>query len=230
MKNSFAQLTNLIPSSVRQTVIMLGCAIVLTMAVSMLPNSAFAQSCVPASTAAGSLDTCFGNSGKVITSINNGAGSSWSEDVTIQSDGKLVVAGRGDNSSGSGRDFYVLRYNSDGVLDVTFGSGGIARIAFTKSTSDSEYATALAIQPDGKVIVVGYAPIKGNTSGLAVARLNANGSPDTSFGSGGKVLFVFQNNVSAVAAGVTIQSNGYIVVAGRSNANFAAPTTSRFKQ
>jgi uncharacterized delta-60 repeat protein len=63
--------------------------------------------------------------------------------------------------------------------------------------------------------------MKGNTYGFAVARLNPNGSLDTSFGNGGKVLFSFQNNVVASAEGVTIQADGYIVVAGRSNADFA---------
>jgi uncharacterized delta-60 repeat protein len=130
--------------------------------------------------------------------------------MVIQADGKIVIAATG---------FYVLRYNSDGLLDSTFGSGGIARISFNKQF-DGKLET-LALQPDGKIIVVGWAPLKGNTVGFAIARLNSNGSLDSSFGTVGKVLFGFQNNVSAVARGLTIQANGYVVVAGESDEGFA---------
>jgi uncharacterized delta-60 repeat protein len=217
MKNSFARMTGLTASTVRQTIIVLTYTIVLTMAVSMWPNSAFAQSCTPASTAPGSLDTCFGSSGKVTTSLNN-TSSKFATDVVIQPDGKLVVAAYENPPSGSKQDFLVLRYGTAGLLDPTFGNGGVARISFT--TSGSELPNALAIQSDGKIIVAGYAPLK-SYSAFAVARLNPNGSLDTLFGTGGKVLFSFQNNVTASVQGVTIQSNGYIVVAGRSNAEFA---------
>ena len=198
------------------------CSMVFASAFFNAGGSAMAQTCVPASLAPGSLDTCFGSNGKVTTSLNNGTGSSWASDIAIQTDGKIVIAATSNSSSTNtaGRDFYVLRYNSDGLIDSSFGSGGVARIAFTKN-SDDENPQALAIQSDGKIIVAGYAPIKGNTYGFAVARLTSNGSLDTSFGSGGKVFFNFQNNVSALARGVTIQANGYIVVAGESKTSFA---------
>jgi uncharacterized delta-60 repeat protein len=148
----------------------------------------------------------------------NGTSSSWANAVAVQTDGKVVVAVYESSSSGSKQDFVVLRYDSAGLLDQTFGNGGVARISFAKS--GAERAGALAIQSDGKIIVVGYAPVK-SYSAFAVARLNSNGSLDSSFGNGGTVLFAFQNNVTASAEAVTIQANGYIVVAGRSNAEFA---------
>jgi uncharacterized delta-60 repeat protein len=193
-------------------------SIVFTVAVSTVSGVAFAQSCTPASTASGSLDTCLGFSGKVTTTLN-GTTISEANDVAIQADGKIVVAVGVFTSKGQGEEFYVLRYDSAGLLDPSFGSGGITRISFTKS-SGAERPSALAIQSDGKIIVVGYAPLK-SYSAFAVARLNANGSLDTLFGNGGKVLFNFQNNLIASAEGVTIQADGYIVVAGRSNAEFA---------
>ena len=193
--------------------VVFACLLVFTSALFSSGGSAMAQGCVPASLAAGSLDTCFGGSGKVTTSLNNGTGSTSANDVAIQADGKIVIAA-------ASRDFYVLRYNADGLIDSTFGSGGVARIAFTKN-SDDENPQAIAIQSDGKIIVAGYAPIRGNIYAFAIARLNSNGSLDTSFGSSGKVLFNFQNNVSALARGVTIQTNGYIVVAGESKTSFA---------
>lgn len=210
MKKSFARMTDLIPSTVRQTVVVLTYAIVLATAVSMLSNSASAQSCTPVSTAPGSLDTCFGSGGKVTSSLGGTTGS-WAVDVALQTDGRIVVLTNG---------FQVLRYRADGLIDSTFGAGGVATISFIKSGGQTG-AYALAIQPDDKIIVAGYATFSGNAVGFAVGRFNSNGSIDTSFGSAGKVLFNFQKNVSAVARGVTIQSNSYIVVAGDSDTVFA---------
>jgi uncharacterized delta-60 repeat protein len=186
------------------------CSIAIALAVCSFAGSVMAQACVPASLASGSLDTCFGSGGKVTTALS-GSTTSSAQDVAIQTDGKVVVLANG---------FQVLRYNSNGLLDSSFGSGGLATLSFIKSSGDTG-AYALAIQSDGKIIVAGYATIKGSTVGFAVARLNSNGSLDNSFGSGGKVLFNFQSNISALARGVTIQSNGYIVVAGDSEGAFA---------
>ncbi len=191
-------------------------AFVLLFSLLLIPSTTHAQTdCIPAATASGRLDTCFGVGGKVTTNLNN-TSSKFANDVVIQPDGKLVVAAY--ENPGSKQDFLVLRYDTAGLLDPTFGNGGVARISFTNS--GSELASALAIQSDGKIIVAGYAPLK-SYSAFAVARLNPNGSLDTLFGTGGKILFSFQNNVTASVQGVTIQSNGYIVVAGRSNAEFA---------
>ncbi len=188
-------------------------SIVLMLVISIWSGVAFAQSCAPASTTPGNLDTCFGSGGKVITDITNGTANTTATAVAIQTDGKIVVA------STWSHVFYVLRYDSAGLLDPTFGNGGMVRIPFNK-TSDGA-AEALAIQSDGKIIVAGYSTLKGNTVGFAIARLAPNGSLDTSFGIGGKVLFGFQNNVSAVARAITIQANGYVVVSGDSNEAFA---------
>ncbi len=193
-------------------------SLILLLSSLLIPSIAHAQTdCIPASTASGSLDTCFGAGGKVTTNLNN-TSSKFANDVMIQPDGKLVVAVYENPPSGNKQDFLVLRYDTAGLLDPTFGSGGVARISFTNS--GSELPSALAIQSDGKIIVAGYAPLK-SYSAFAVARLNPNGSLDTLFGNSGKVLFSFQNNVTASVQSVTIQANGYIVVAGRSNAEFA---------
>lgn len=124
---------------------------------------------------------------------------------------------------GTGANFYVLRYNSNGSIDTIFSSGGVARISMSPDP-DNEDPQDLAIQPDGKIIVAGWASIKSGKNGVqsfAVTRLNPDGSPDPSFGSNGRVLFNFANNQAAVAKGVAIQPNGAIVVAGRSSGDFA---------
>lgn len=215
------------PQSVRPTThylaIVFACSALFVLFSSLpVPSTRAQSSCIPASTASGSLDTCFGVGGKVTSNLNN-TSSKFATDVVIQPDGKLVVAVYENPLSGAKQDFLVLRYDAAGLLDPTFGNGGVARISFTNS--GSELASALAIQSDGKIIVAGYAPLK-SYSAFAVARLNPNGSLDTLFGNGGKVLFSFQNNVTASVQGITVQSNGYIVVAGRSNAEFAL---ARFK-
>ena len=111
-------------------------------------------------------------------------------------------------------DSYVLRYDTNGALDSTFGTGGVVNTSFT-SAADSESASAVAVQTDGKIIVVGLAPLTvGGQLGFTVARLNSNGTFDPSFGVGGKVQFNFASNVTAIARDVVIQSNGAIVIAG----------------
>ena len=70
--------------------------------------------------AAGDLDPTFGNAGRVVTSFPGGLDTA--NDIAVQSDGKIVVAGS------SGSDFAVVRYNTNGTLDVTFGVGGRVRV------------------------------------------------------------------------------------------------------
>jgi uncharacterized delta-60 repeat protein len=122
----------------------------------------------------GTLDSTFGGTGEVM----NVKGTAWG--VAVQADGKVVVAG----SSTQGA-FDVLRYNPDGSLDTSFGSKGQAVTSF----SGTSYAFNLAVQADGKIVVADQTQAK-NTGiwDIALARLNTNGSLDSSFGPGGKVV------------------------------------------
>ena len=155
--------------------------------------------------APGDLDTTFG-AGKVLTPI--GSGEDTASSVVVQSDGKIVTAGSYFN--GSNFDFAVLRYNSDGTLDTTFGTGGKA---ITSIGSGDEKADAVIIQPDGKIIAAGYY-INGTAGDCALVRYNANGTLDTTFGSGGKVTTQTSNSTENIYA-LAIQSDGRIVAAGR---------------
>src|SRR4051812_21093990 len=101
---------------------------------------------------AGQLDTTFGSGGVVLTSfpslIKGSPGTGGDAyAVQIQSDGKIVAAGTGLG------DFALARYNTNGSLDSTFGSGGKVETAFGKNLSASAFG--LTIQPDGKIVVVG---------------------------------------------------------------------------
>ncbi|OFY86022.1 MAG: hypothetical protein A3F72_21500 [Bacteroidetes bacterium RIFCSPLOWO2_12_FULL_35_15] len=156
----------------------------------------------------GSLDNTFGIGGKVATPIGN------SDDigslVSIQSDGKIVVVGYSNNSGNL--DFALVRYNTDGSLDNTFGTGGKVLTNFGRSSAEVRSA---AIQSDGKIVVTGYCNTGGN-SDFALVRYNSNGTLDNTFGLGGKVVTSF-GNYEDVGYSVSIQSDGKIVVVGYSN-------------
>ena len=159
----------------------------------------------------GDLDTGFGAGGKVTTPIGNGGDRGYA--VAEQPDGKIVVAGSSYN--GSNRDFAVVRYNADGTLDTDFGTGG--KVTTAIGNGDDE-AYALAIQDDGKIVVAGEAG-NGANRDFAVARYNADGTVDTTFGtvSGqtrtGKLITTFGSGGDHARA-VAIDSNDNIVVAG----------------
>src|SRR5690349_19253654 len=98
--------------------------------------------------AAGDLDLGFGTSGSVITSI--GPGNDVAGDVAIQPDGKIVAVGGSSNDASS--DFVVARYDPDGSLDASFGTGGIVTTAIS---SDYDAAGAVALEPDGRIVAMG---------------------------------------------------------------------------
>src|SRR5262249_49582815 len=132
----------------------------------------------------GTLDTTFGTKGKVTTDFaGNG---DWAGGVAIQADGKIVAAGSAGDSSGPGT-IGLARYNTNGSLDASFGNGGKVMISIRPGVSTDDAAHAIAIQSDGKIVVAGFTfdPSFGRI--FAVARYNANGSLDTSFGTGGSV-------------------------------------------
>jgi uncharacterized delta-60 repeat protein len=169
--------------------------------------------------AAGSLDTSFGTGGIVVTDyLYDYSGDYYSAyneiyAIAIQQDGKIVVAGYADVSGSTGEDFIVARYNTDGSLDTTFGTGG-----FVLTDFDNKYdqAYALAIQNDGKIVVAGLTDRGGNQK-FAVARYTAAGELDNSFGTDGKVTVeISTTQFYDYAYALAIQSDGKIVVAGYS--------------
>jgi uncharacterized delta-60 repeat protein len=110
----------------------------------------------------GSLDNTFNGNGKVTTSIG---GTESGNGVAIQSDGKIIVSGASNGGWASGSDFTLLRYNTDGTLDTTFGDAGVVTTAI--SSNDDE-CFAMALQPDEKIVAVGNSNL-GN-DGFATAR------------------------------------------------------------
>ena len=141
----------------------------------------------------GKLDTTFGTGGMAAAGFIGGEGGTG---IALQPDGKILWVGSQANLNfppfGT-FSFAVARFNANGTLDTSFGSGGHASVEFFAPPMQGaqEFADAVLVQPDGKILVAGsarqgqirFAPIQG-----ALARFNANGTLDTSFGSGGKIL------------------------------------------
>jgi uncharacterized delta-60 repeat protein len=150
----------------------------------------------------GSLDQSFGIGGKVANQI---FGTDVPRDIEVMDNGKIVTVG----SNGTG-DFVTARYNSNGTLDTTFSGDGIV---FTDFTGGFETATGVAIQPDGKIIVVGTSSVNPNT--MCIVRFNENGSFDTTFDIDGKVTFTVGSGVRG--DDVKIQPDGKILIIGASN-------------
>ena len=166
----------------------------------------FAVLLVPAAQATpGALDPSFGTGGKVTTPI--GAGDDEAEAVVVQPDGKLVVAGY--SQDGSVYTIDAARYDANGSLDHSFGTGG--KVTTTIGSSDDE-AYALALQPDGKLVVAGYS-YNGSNYDLAVVRYNPDGSLDTSFNGTGKVTTGIGAGDDG-ANGLAVQPNGKVVAGG----------------
>jgi uncharacterized delta-60 repeat protein len=154
----------------------------------------------------GRLDPSFGKGGRVTTDF--GSSSDWLWAIARQPDGKIVAAG-GSTSQKDRSSFALARYDSHGRLDASFGKHGKVLVSFGRSGST---AWSIALQPDGKIVAVGSN--HGEHESWVVARFNANGALDRSFGDGGTVATALESSSEAYA--VTIDSNGKIVVLGDS--------------
>jgi uncharacterized delta-60 repeat protein len=159
----------------------------------------------------GSLDPSFGTGGKVLTDLGR---DDEINSVTVQPDGKIVVAGfSGTARNGDRGDFAIARYTARGALDPSFGTGGRVTTDFAGGSDSGE---AVALQPDGKIIVSGSATRAGSGGDFAIARYTARGALDPSFGTGGRVTTDLSGRHD-VADAVAIQPDGRIVAAGGSD-------------
>jgi uncharacterized delta-60 repeat protein len=170
----------------------------------------------------GKLDSAFGTNGRVTAQV--GPDESQADASALQSDGKIVSVGSA-TTSGYQRGFALVRYHSDGKVDSSFGVNG--RV-ITQVGASYDYATSIAIQPDGKIIVVGASYDNYYTGAFAILRYNSNGSLDGSFGQNGKIIIhpgplisyigniYFGRHADEYASAVVVQSDGKIVVTGKS--------------
>lgn len=134
--------------------------------------------------------------------------------VIVQPDGKVVMAGYSAfNAACTIMDFLVARFNPNGTPDASFGNNGVTLIDFV---GGADSATALAVAPDGKIVVAG--PIQGSRYIWGVARLTPTGQLDNSFGGGGKAYVDF-NDSNGVNA-VVVQPDKKIILGGYFSGDF----------
>jgi uncharacterized delta-60 repeat protein len=166
----------------------------------------------------GSTDKTFGSNGYVSTVTYPGH-FSYVTSMAIQTDGKIVIAGYDTPTDGSTSDFAIARYNTNGTPDTSFDIDGIARVGFVGYSND--YAKAVKIQSDGKIVVAGHSNIGAwGDNNFTLARLNTNGSLDTGFGNNGLVSTTFASISADRANDMTIQADGKIVVVGTTKNGF----------
>jgi uncharacterized delta-60 repeat protein len=165
----------------------------------------------------GVLDTSFGDLGIVQTAI--GSTDDYAHAVALQTDGKVVAAGRSHGGSSDRAAF--ARYKSDGTLDPTFDGDGKLRLNIRPDHSSA--LTSVFVYPNGAIIGVGSGGAQ-----YALARLNPDGSPDSSFGTSGIVLENIASEYS-VAYRATVQPDGKVVVVGEgSEGSIFGYTAARF--
>jgi uncharacterized delta-60 repeat protein len=151
----------------------------------------------------GTLDATFGSGGRAVAIT----GSFEVSALALRADEKIMVAGTYTTASPAYADFAVARFNSDGTPDATFGSGGSSVTDFAwASASRDNRAFALALQPNGKILLGGY-----SDSTFALARYNADGGLDESFGTAGiavaQVSAIGSSTISFPIAGSTSSSS-----------------------
>ena len=155
----------------------------------------------------GSLDTDYYNDGKLSSNLNRfDQGSTFYKSTAIQSDDKIVVGGNTWN--GNNNDFALVRYNTNGSLDSTFGKNGL------KTTDLSVYKddiNSIAIQKDGKIVAGGFTSNQLGTH-FALTRYNTDGSLDSTFSGNGiqNTNFNWNGEINSIK----LQADGKIVAAG----------------
>jgi len=172
----------------------------------------------------GTLDTTFGSNGSVGNVVGPTNFGAEIVDLAVQADGRIVAAGaaRGSSFSTLAYDFAAARLNADGSRDPTFNGGNALQVDWVGAP---DRATRVLLQPDGKIVLAGqattvYVPATGSQdSAMALVRLNADGSLDTTFGTGGRAVTSFGLLEAGQAA--ALQPDGKIVIAGRVADNLA---------
>jgi uncharacterized delta-60 repeat protein len=190
----------------------------------VIANSLFA---VARFNADGSLDPSFNGAGKVTIDFGFAGGNGQATGVALQADGKIIVSGFGNMASSGQRDddFAVARLNGDGSLDTSFNSTGEQTVRFQQTLPSFDHASAVAVQPDGRILVAGSAS-DGINNSFAVARFLDNGTPDPAFGTGGKQRINVPNPTGSEQDSplnsMALQGDGKIVLAGSADQQGAA--------
>src|SRR5829696_8020880 len=167
------------------------------------------------------LDSSFGNAGMAVGLTDN-ANYATSNNIVVQPDGKIVQLTNGYN--GNNNYLIILRYSSNGSLDMSFGLGGQVTTSIAQANL---IGRTVALQPDGKIVVAGTLNY---SQSLLLTRYNTNGTVDNSFGSDGKTIVPGGSYYYYNTNGLRIQPDGKIIVIGLKNdgQNFPVINVVRF--
>lgn len=160
----------------------------------------------------GSLDNTFGDEGIVSPVLGDFAGESEELNIVIDDEGNIFLASAVYGEGESHSDFSIVKYDSAGELDLTFGTDGqvLANISVTDGVSSNDNGSDIAFQSDGKIIVAGM--IYDESGAFAVARFTASGVLDMSFGTDGVVYT--ETAAWSECTALAIQSNDKIIITG----------------
>ena len=161
----------------------------------------------------GVLDTSFGSFGRVATAL--GSGGAIGTAMDIQQDGKILIAGY--TAIGNDLDVGLVRYTTNGALDLSFNGNGKVTTAIGLGT---DLGLALALQTDGKIMIAGAGTI-GAHQEFAALRYRSNGSLDDAYGIGGKSIVDFNDGFENSAGAIAFDSFGRAVLGGQAGGLFA---------
>lgn len=161
----------------------------------------------------GTIDNTFGTNGKFYLHIKYLENFYSAQKITLQEDDKILISGYADFFNSYYYDFYVLKLNTDGSVDSSFGENGITIVDF----GYRDFGRSLALNTDGSIILTGYIHDVDNQhdTRFAICKLKSNGSLDSSFGVNGKSVKDVDGNLNAFLS--AILADGRILVCGNYN-------------
>ena len=180
----------------------------------------------------GSLDSTFGSGGIATISLITDGNVAGPVGLVLQPNGEIVAGVNTYDNLGNPPGLDLVRLNPDGSMDSTFGSGGI--VTTLPGATSYFVLSSLALQSDGKIVAAGSSnPDDFSSQSFALLRYNADGSPDSTFGTGGMVTTAFTTGFSFTTAdafdainSIAIQSDGRIVAVGNAYSDSADFSTS----
>lgn len=161
----------------------------------------------------GSLDSSFGINGKVIKILNGTDDQATA--LVVQQDDKIIVGGNTYNSSQNGKDVFLIRFQSNGHLDSTFGNSGVLNISLMSQTGSEDFIKNLFIV-NGKILVCGGSTPVGSSDSLTFLQLNYNGTLDSSFGYFGIIKKIIKSQLLSSSVPT---KNQKLIVGGWINQN-----------
>jgi uncharacterized delta-60 repeat protein len=159
------------------------------------------------------FETSFGIGGKAVVNLTTRAGVFTS--AKIQSDGKIVALGYSQNIATGSQDVYLARFNTDGTVDTAFGTNGAVLI---DNLLGPDRGLDLALAPSGKIVILANVSTDAihtqdpSTSAYLIARFNSNGTPDSTFGTNGRVIREDIPNDQGQLGSLAVQSDGKIIL------------------